>query len=437
VLSMMGGFHGVSVIISILIIVQNAEGRLDREGSTIQDINGADERDPKLFNVFTVVRFPNDPCAGSSKNGTCYTEAECDNKGGKNSGSCAQGFGVCCVFVANCGASVAENCTYFESTGTESGQCSLEVCPCSTGICQIRLDFTSFVITGPSTLTNAALGATAGRLVGKGLKYSPQTQCLTDTFTVRTSSGGTNSPPTICGTNTNEHMYAEMSDDKCNSLDFALGSAGVDATIPTRSFAIKITQIECNSDLRAPRGCTQWYYGALVNTVRTFNYNSQKGLHLANQNQNICVRQESGACQICWSATSLADFDLSGKNDAMKALVGGKSGLAMMGCCSYGSDGMQTMGFDCLIIPGAMKADLSPLEKSITAANMFCGQEKGLGSKKDGTSDPGVTICTKQVPFSVQFLSDAIELEMEAKGDDGNQAFSGFQLAFIMSSTNC
>ena len=46
-------------------------------------------------------------------------------------------------------------------------------------------------------------------------------------------------------------------------------------------------------------------------------------------------------------------------------------------------------------------------------------------------------ISAKQVPFSVQFLSDAIELEMEAKGDDGNQAFSGFQLAFIMSSTNC
>ena len=31
-----------------------------------------------------------------------------------------------------------------------------------------------------------------------------------------------------------------MSDDDCNSLDFALGHTGVGATIPTRSFSIKV-----------------------------------------------------------------------------------------------------------------------------------------------------------------------------------------------------
>ena len=35
-------------------------------------------------------------------------------------------------------------------------------------------------------------------------------------------------------------VYADMSDDKCNSLDFALGNTGLDATIPTRSFTIKV-----------------------------------------------------------------------------------------------------------------------------------------------------------------------------------------------------
>ena len=94
----------------------------------------------------------------------------------------------------------------------------------------------------------------------------------TDTFTVRSSSqSGQNSPPTICGTNTNEHselslflsfyindyedickpsnitwfsfeitVYADMNDDDCNSLDFALGTTGIDATIPTRTFNIKV-----------------------------------------------------------------------------------------------------------------------------------------------------------------------------------------------------
>ena len=42
--------------------------------------------------IFNVVKFNNDPCDGdNSKNGTCYTEDECSNKGGKAEGSCAEG----------------------------------------------------------------------------------------------------------------------------------------------------------------------------------------------------------------------------------------------------------------------------------------------------------------------------------------------------------
>ena len=44
-------------------------------------------------------RFPNGACMSSSagKNGTCYAEDECTNKGGTGYGSCAGGYGVCCV----------------------------------------------------------------------------------------------------------------------------------------------------------------------------------------------------------------------------------------------------------------------------------------------------------------------------------------------------
>ncbi len=42
--------------------------------------------------------FPNAACSGSgTKNGTCYTQAECSSLGGTNAGSCASGFGVCCT----------------------------------------------------------------------------------------------------------------------------------------------------------------------------------------------------------------------------------------------------------------------------------------------------------------------------------------------------
>ena len=41
--------------------------------------------------------FPNDVCKAGTKNGTCYTQAECTERNGEESGSCASGFGVCCV----------------------------------------------------------------------------------------------------------------------------------------------------------------------------------------------------------------------------------------------------------------------------------------------------------------------------------------------------
>ena len=48
---------------------------------------------------------------------------------GISSGSCASGFGVCCVFEKSCGGSSSENVTYFTSSSrTLGGSCSLTVC---------------------------------------------------------------------------------------------------------------------------------------------------------------------------------------------------------------------------------------------------------------------------------------------------------------------
>ena len=51
-----------------------------------------------VLNLFQIVKFPNGPCnATSTTQGVCYTSDECNSKGGVNSGTCANGFGVCCV----------------------------------------------------------------------------------------------------------------------------------------------------------------------------------------------------------------------------------------------------------------------------------------------------------------------------------------------------
>ena len=99
----------------------------------------------------------------------------------------------------------------------------------------------------------------AGAFVLKGT-------CAVDTFGV--SAPGSNAIPTICGTNTGEHMYVPASD-KCNLLTAHIGST---STATTGSFSIKVSQVPCNSPVLPPRGCLQYFYGSDTGTVASFNY---------------------------------------------------------------------------------------------------------------------------------------------------------------------
>jgi len=75
---------------------------------------------------------------------------------------------------------------------------------------QLRLDFTTFVINGPTTFSisyaKETLGSVGGAANG-GKEVSALTNCLTDTFSV---TGGTVAPPVICGTNTNAHSNFKL-----------------------------------------------------------------------------------------------------------------------------------------------------------------------------------------------------------------------------------
>ena len=115
-----------------------------------------------------------------------------------------------------CGGTASENCTYFESTGNEMGACRAKICPCNDNICQMRLDFNSFVINQPSTcklkdvqklarlLKISKLTATTSvAIINNNKNAYPASQCITDQFMVTTP--GSNPPPMICGTNTGEH----------------------------------------------------------------------------------------------------------------------------------------------------------------------------------------------------------------------------------------
>ena len=87
-------------------------------------------------------------------------------------------------------------------------------------------------------------------------------------------------------------MYVDASQ-ACNMLSFQLAGTG------KRSWEIKVTQFNCNYNNLAPSGCTQYYFGSDMGTVQSFNYVG--GVHLAKQNQNICIRREQNMCRICYA----------------------------------------------------------------------------------------------------------------------------------------
>merc|ERR1712117_894159 len=358
------------------------------------------QRDGKFLSMFNIVRFPNDHCdAGGSRNGTCYTKEECSNKGGTEDGSCASGYGVCCTFVVNCGVTISENNTYFESDGDEKSHCSIKVCKASEKIVQLRLDFITFNIAGPSTATTSIGKMIDGRLdplEAKGVQVTESSRCNTDLFSI--SNPGGPSPPKICGYNADTHMYVDLGED-CIELTFQLGSSTLDP-----SWNIRVTQYEMNYDNLAPFGCTQYFWKEDSDSdgkgvISSYNWNSGNGHHLADQNQAICIRREEDKTRICYSTTAFTDFNISGKQSNAKEIT-------YCGGYKAGEDDGQTVR-DALIIQSlSLKTGSAP----IATQDNLCGQcGFGTGAAVACNAPAQKTLCTKSIPFVVRFTSDSWE----------------------------
>jgi len=258
----------------------------------------ADERASRAFSLFNVVKFKNSACQAAKDTtltGVCYTSEECSKNGGTADGNCAASFGVCCVLkVSTCGSSVTQNCSYIENVGyptaiTTAGTCAYTVKRCSSEICQVRLDFKNFVLAQPSAKT---------------------TGLCVDTFKVVAGAGtGTRiTPPTICGTNTNEHMYIDAGTaTTAATLTFLTHTAG------TGTWRVKVSQIACHSAYKAPAGCLQYFTGT-AGTIKSFNWGDGTGTCSAgcltqSQDYYACVRKESGMCSIQYVPTTVTTGD--------------------------------------------------------------------------------------------------------------------------------
>ena len=177
-------------------------------------------------------------------------------------------------------------------------------------------------------------------------------------------------------------VYVDASD-SCNQLAFILGTTST----TTRQWSIKVTQYSCTFNNLAPSGCTQYFFGtdAASGTVSSFNFD--QGIHLANQNQRICFRRESGQCRMCYSLEAKTDFQVS--------MVGATATKSM--CCGYGSKGMDTSGYDCLVIPDAMKSTITTMAGKFSE---FCGSSATFSTVLGGEFATK-TVCCKLEKLSL------------------------------------
>lgn len=273
------------------------------------------KRNVKSFSLFSVVTFKNEECTsetsftGGAVKGTCYSTTECSDKAGTASGNCASGFGVCCTFVSNIGtATISENRTYLQSLlfpaiETSVAAITYTINKMQEDICQIRLDFDTFAIAGPSATDETGYAATT---------YTTCSDMMTTTLTSNAI------VPILCGQLKGLHIYLDVGMDAANTAQLALTfAANPTAATAFRSWRIKTAQIPCWAAYRAPHGCHQYLYGSSFGQIWSPNFrtgpstnqgtaannNPNYAVDLAGLDLKICIRREKGMCctlfQVC------------------------------------------------------------------------------------------------------------------------------------------
>lgn len=370
----------------------------------------SEKRIEKAIGIFNIISFPNIECIADSTNtyGTCYTAEECSDRKGLASGSCADGLGVCCIITVGCGETTTENCTYLnlESTTTPE-DCSYTICPRDSSINRIKLDMTAFSIAPPV----AAPAAGTGIVQNSGANVGA---CITDTFSV--SGGSGNAAPVICGENANQHMILDTDGEACITASFAYGGGAT-----ARMYNIHVVQYAYTNEMGGPPGCLQFYTGE-DGAVRSFNWVAVSGTHLQNQDYSVCVRPLANMCVICWSptitgvfGTRIGSFGISpGKSTAAATNAGGPAGtLSGTGAACATDYVIIQEGQDSNAAAPASGA--APNDPDGIANHAITSRFCGNYFSGDVAGEVGdMTVCTRQIPFRMQVVTDDSEIATTA-----------------------
>jgi len=348
----------------------------------------AQPRHEKAIGIFNIVKFPNSVCETTNTatpSGTCFTAEECTDKGGVASGSCADGYGVCCIIQLDCSGTTRENCTYLTQASTTtppSTGCTYEICPGDSTINRIKLDLVTFNIAGPFAPTTQA---------GNSGSASATGSCRTDSLSVT----GTRGPyPVICGVNSGQHMIVDTDGVECVKATFSYGMGS-----STRQYSIHVTQFASSNEKGGPPGCLQFYTGN-TGTVSTFNWQGTttrtSSVHLQNHNYNVCIRQELGKCYICWATTA------TGTENTKIGSFGVST--ASTGAQSNGHNGDSCTTDFVTIETGTSETNAKT--SAVTAGtSRFCG--RFFGPTGNPTTD--ATVCSRSLPFTLSVVTDGSE----------------------------
>ncbi|XP_050299803.1 uncharacterized protein LOC126738482 [Anthonomus grandis grandis] len=292
-----------------------------------------------LFSLFTIIKFNNTECNATNWAGTwqgiCLTADQCTQSNGSALASCANGYGVCCVFRGSCGDSSSMNCSYFKSPNypdyypsdggvitptttttttiaptpdprlywyyfgqnrrhtdkllsdivlgrqviSNTMSCIFSVYKTNSNIQQFRIDFIDLDLEGPTNGT-----CTNERLVITGQNSNSRI-------------------PVLCGYNTGQHIYVDVS-----QLEGPLKIMVLSTTGARKRFKMKICQYS-DSCSTSQSNCLQYYTG-VTGTIQSFNYdqaamfNRSVPGYFNDLNYAICIRREAGYCSITYMNTN-------------------------------------------------------------------------------------------------------------------------------------
>lgn len=219
-------------------------------------------------------------------------------------------------------------------------RCSLSVSPCSDAVCQLRVELLDLSLAPPS---------------GDGV-------CNIDVLSI---SGGATNVPNLCGENSGQHVIVDF--DGTNSITISITATASYAS--GRHWNIRVTQLNCDSQFRAPSGCLQ-YYLPTSGIVRSFNYSPSPNARpnaigvegtrqIASLSYGICIRAQ-GSCSITYSVLSsdIYSFTLTGDVGAVDPSLLGTGTLQEQMCTT-----------DYIIIPNPSQSGAL----LTTGSDRFCG----------------------------------------------------------------